>query len=352
MKFRIRFATQVTGVFIIFALVFTLSLIIFMGINQRWFARDYYYYSLFDDASGLSPGMAISFKGFTIGKVQTVALEENDKVRIDFSIYDSYIDKVFEHSGLILASSPIGLGGGLVFYQAKNETEPQAEGTLIPNLNSKEGRDLIISGKIKLPKGSDQISRIITTVESTIEDIEPILENVNVTLNEVNTLLAHVNGAMAGDSENPIGLLLMDLAKIVSDIERTSSGLDSDIAVVINNVDSILKDVNELTTTISDPQGLVPKLLGDTDPDNERLFNEIMTIVEGVNKAVKELMGFTEFINTTQPQITSILEEGREAITTGQDVLEGVSNNPLISGGITESVDQATTTESYRDEDF
>ncbi len=48
----------------------------------------------------------------------------------------------------------------------------------------------------------------------------------------------------------------------------------------------------------------------------------------------------------------SLLEEGRQTITTGQAVLQGIRNNPLIRGGIPEAREQPTTFRSVRDEEF
>ena len=71
-----------------------------------------------------------------------------------------------------------------------------------------------------------------------------------------------------------------------------------------------------------------------------------------INASLDEVEQFSGFINNTQPQILGLLDESRAAINTGQDVLEGLSNNPLIRGGITREVTQPSTFQSYRDAQF
>ena len=74
MKLRMRFADQIVGVFVLLALVGIAVMLVFIGINQRWFARNYHFTSSFKTADGISAGMPIMMKGFAIGKVVKVSV--------------------------------------------------------------------------------------------------------------------------------------------------------------------------------------------------------------------------------------------------------------------------------------
>ena len=50
MKFRIRFADQVVGAFLLLAVLGIAAILVLVGINQRWFAKDYVFRSRFDSA--------------------------------------------------------------------------------------------------------------------------------------------------------------------------------------------------------------------------------------------------------------------------------------------------------------
>ena len=118
MKFRIRYADQLVGVFLLLAVLAIAVILVFLGINQRWFAKDYQFRSRFDSASGLSVGMPIMLKGFEIGKIERIELNDDNQVDVLFSVQDTYYDKVLPNSVLELTSSPIGLGVTLNFYPA------------------------------------------------------------------------------------------------------------------------------------------------------------------------------------------------------------------------------------------
>jgi len=127
---------------------------------------------------------------------------------------------------------------------------------------------------------------------------------------------------------------------------------------VLEDLNGVVANIEELTGGMTDPTGLATKLL---DPkgsiatildDDNQLYDEIVQSVEDLNRIIVELGEFVAFMNATQPQISGILEKGRDTLDQGKDVLEAVKNNPLLRGGIPEKLEQPTTFQSFRDEDF
>ena len=351
MKFRIRFAQQVVGVFVLAAVLFLAIVIVAMGANQRWFARNYSYYSVFPTAEGLNTGMSIRYKGFPIGQVTDVSLIERDEVRVDFFIQDTYIDRVRPNSILQLVTSPIGIGGGLVFHQGKSEAEPLPEDSLIPSINSEEGRRIVTEELANVPPSGDDVTRIIAQVE-------PVLRNVNNLLVSVDRTLGHVNSALAGNQDEPLGLTLAQVNTLLAEVEETLIAAREQSIEILGSVAVIAGNFEATSEALRDPTGLVPRLL-DADGsittflnDNNALYNEVEAMLMSINASLDEVNELAVFVNSTQPQIAGILAESREAISTGQDVLEGLTNNPLIRRGITPETPQPSTFQSHRDAQF
>jgi len=352
MKFRIRFAQQVVGVFVLLAAVSIIGVIVSMGANQRWFAKDYVYYSVFDTGEGLALGMPISFKGFDIGRVRDIALLEDDRVRVDFSIQDTYYHKVVPNSLLQLVTSPIGLGGGLVFHQGRDtEADPLPEESFIPSVGSEEAKVIISQDLVNMPPSGDSITRIIAQVE-------PVLRNVNNLLVSVDRTLGHVNLALAGNTSEPLGVTLAQVNTLLAEVETTLVETRRESTAILASAAVIAGNFEETSEALADPTGLVPRLL-DADgsiatflDDNNALYNEIEQMLISINATLDEANEMAMFVNGTQPQLAGILEESRQAIRSGQDVLEGLSNNPFIRGGITQELTQPTTFQSYRDAQF
>jgi phospholipid/cholesterol/gamma-HCH transport system substrate-binding protein len=405
MKLRYRLANQVVGVFVILAMALTVALLVLMGANQRWFRQNYEYFARLDSAKDVSVGMSISFRGFTIGRVTDISLTDENEVNVDFTIQEEYIDKVTADSIIQIVSNPLG-GGEIIFHQGREVTPPLPEGTQIPIYDSKQGLRLREENRVIVLRDADQIGQILGTVERTLLSIEPTINEVNVIVASVAGLVDEMTGILSGqNTDGPITDILVSVDETVMALQRTVDRANTAVSEVVSlvnqtvgdvvtlanttmgdlttsatgfidststQVDSLLDNVGviagnveQTTAALADPTGLIPRLLDPSGSiatlldDDDELYNEILGIIGSVqasindlNSSLQQVAEFTSYLNTTQPQITSLLEEGRQTLTTSQDVLEGLRNNPLLRGGIPEAQEQPSTFQSVRDEEF
>lgn len=364
MKLRYRFANQVVGVFVILAVALTVALIVLMGSNQRWFKQNYFYHSQFTTASDLSAGMPITFRGFTIGKVTAITLQEDNNVDVEFYIQEEFIDKVNEDSLIQLVTSPLG-GGQIIFHQGRMPSEPPPEWAVIPTYDSKQGLRLREENRVIVLQSSDPIAQALAQVD-------PILTNVDLVLANLATLTDDLNAALRGEASGPVAGILTAAEGAVAELEQTVVRVNQLIDDTTEQINGLLSEVEGIagnleatTAALRDPTGLVPMLL---DPkgslatllnDDNVLFDQIVGIIDDLALSIESLQGsiadveqFTDYLNTTQPQITSILEEGRQTLDASQDVIESLKNNPLLRGGIPDAQEQPTTFQGIRDEEF
>ena len=108
MKFKIRYADQIVGLFSVAALVGLLFIIFSIGINQKWFHKKNYYFTILNTASGISTGMSLTYKGFSIGEIKDITLKGNF-VRVDYYILSEYAFYVKENS-LVEVITPMDRG--------------------------------------------------------------------------------------------------------------------------------------------------------------------------------------------------------------------------------------------------
>jgi phospholipid/cholesterol/gamma-HCH transport system substrate-binding protein len=217
MKFKIRFADQIVGIFVLAAIVAVALVLILIGVNQRWFARNYYFTSEFSSGSGLFAGMPISLKGFDIGKISSMRLNEQSEVDVRFYIEDTYYDRVKPDSVLELTSSPIGLGTTLKFHSGKNKLPPVAEGSHIPSLDTDEGQQLVADGKVEIPKDADVIGSVIAK-------LNPILDETRQTVADIRRIAETVNSGLNGGG-GPIGTMVTDLSRTPRRVNATVDDL-------------------------------------------------------------------------------------------------------------------------------
>jgi phospholipid/cholesterol/gamma-HCH transport system substrate-binding protein len=375
MKFKIRFADQIVGIFVLAAIVAVALVLILIGVNQRWFARNYYFTSEFASGSGLFVGMPVSLKGFDIGKISSMRLNEQSEVDVRFYIEDTYYDRVRPDSVLELTSSPIGLGTTLKFHSGKNRLPPVAEWSYIPSLDTDEGRQLVADGKVEIPKDADVIGSVIAKLNpildetrQTVADIRRIAETVNSGLNggggPIGTMVTDLShtprrvNATVDDLNGKINTVLDKVAVIADNVNAITTQTRGVIGDLSTNLDVISQNLKEMTGSLKNTQGLAKRLLdpqGSVDTflnDSNELFNQVDSALKNVNAITAQLKSFVDFINGTRPQVTSLLEKGSDTLTSAKDVLEAAKNNPLLRGGVPARPAQGAPMSSYRDENF
>lgn len=359
MKFRIKHAQQVVGFFLLVGALALVAVLVFMGANQRWFDRNYTFFSRFSSADGLTTGMPVKLKGFEVGKVSHVELTNFNRVRVEISIYGEYYSKVRPDSVLELAVSPLGLGGGSMnLLPGQNMLPPMEEQSFLPSSESTLGKALLAQGLVDKPQANDAIAGILAQVQ-------PLLAEVRSTAAGVTRLLNNVNTAVEGKSNNEIAGLLIDIQKTLTTVDKvlSTTGDNTNTLLVssrdlLNNLNSITGNIDTLTSQLKDPKGLVPKLL---DPqgslkslldDKNELYDQIRQILVQVNGTLGEVKGLTAYLNRSTPQISGLIEDSKITIQKTGDVMEGLTNNPLLKGGIPEKKPQTGTLLNRRDEVF
>lgn len=337
MKFRIRHADRIVGLFILVALALVAAMLIFIAINQRWFSHNANYVSKLKSATGLTVGTDITMRGFKLGKISDMSLSKDtdNLVEIKFYVYEKYIDKVTENSVLELSTSPIGLGTSLEFHSGKSRAHLK-EGSLVPSLGLPEGLALERAGLVDRPQGDSPITTALASV---------------------NELLLLINDTLKGRGSGPINDTLLSIKKGANSFPATMANVNlisddlknglANLPTVMNQIEAATANLQVLTEKIRDPDSLIPTLLGTKD-----LPQQIEQTMQQLHKAMDDVTKITSGIAGEVPKLSSLLMETRAAISSAQDVMEGLKNNPLLKDGITKKPSQQAVYESLRREDF
>ncbi|MDR2632224.1 MAG: MlaD family protein [Treponema sp.] len=336
MKFRIRFADQIVGVLII-AAFFSLTFVLFMlGRSQRWFAKDYHYKTYFDTATGISGNMPVQYKGFTIGNVKSYRLTEDDRVEVLFFIYEAYIDRVRTGSLVDISVSPLGLGSQFQFHPGLGE-ERLSEGEVVPDAHSPEGKQLIQQGLAAIPPQEDSISLLINRV--------------NVLLENVNRIVLIVGDALEGTDTTTLGRVFGELETTIAQVQGVSRTVNLDIGGVLAEIHRLLEElhpiianVDTLSHKVVEPDGLVSQVL-DTEAEDSVYANLISSL-----RSVSGILSNLDKTSALLPrEAAGLLREVRTTLTTLEDVLVALTNNPLLKKGIPGQVKTQSPGTSPRD---
>ena len=348
MKFRLRFAEQITGLFVLTALALIALVLVLMGINKRWYVDDPVFYSTFNTAKGMNRGMAIEFKGFQVGRVDDLELLDDNSVKVWFTIYKEYHSRVKEHTVIEFAPSPLaGVGGSnLLLHPGKYATAPRESGSYIPSLDFPEGKRIVREGLVETKSSA---ADIFAQVQQTLDTVN------NETLPEINALINNINAAASGTNSSPLAQTMGNIEEITEEVAALLKNINARSDVLLDDIEYL---ADSLSKELADPSALVKKLFAEDSSvsymldDNMAIYRKIDSILAGLDNSINQVSDITEYINSTTPQITGLIEEARATLGEGKDVLEGLKNNPLLRGGITEEKKQPTTFQGYRDEDF
>jgi len=322
MKFSIRFSDQIVGTLVIIALAMLIFVIFMLGTSQRWFKKDLEYKTYFTSAQGLSVNMAIKFKGFTIGNVKKISLAKDDMVEVIFVIHEEYTEKVTEGSLVEVQISPIGLGNNFVFHPGKG-TDLIPEYSEIYEINSVEGKKLIGRKLSARSETTDSIAAIMTQVQS-------LLENLNGAL-----------GVREGEGST-------EIAAIVTNIKDATAGINDLLNSLSGQITPILGNIETITTEAKSPSGTVMSLLD----GQGTLYTSLEDTIKAIAGTIESLEKAAQFIPHQLPQIGNLVGELNVTLSSVQDAVTAVLNNPLLKGGVPERKTSGPGGASPRDGEF
>ena len=341
MKFRFRHADKFVGLFSLVALAMLLVLILFTGINRKWFSRQYVYYSRFSSAEGLTVGMSLKLRGFEIGRIKTIDLNESNLVDVSIAVYEDYLVKIRPNSVIELVSSPIGVGGGLNFYPGLTVGEPVPEFSFIPSTQLEEGRALVRERKVDRPAGVDPINELLASAQPLIADLDA-------------TVIRHRRfGADSG--------VRFSAAK-----ETMPSHRRSTTSPMCRHPSSARRSTYERSPRrwrrcprssriprVSSPGFWIPAVPWRPFlDDDDELWNGIIGILVELEGSMANLNALTGSISGMSPQIGLALQELVVALKEAEKVMEGLKNNPLLKRGISPETPPSTPGADLREEDF
>jgi phospholipid/cholesterol/gamma-HCH transport system substrate-binding protein len=340
MKFTIRYADRLVGVLAAAAAAALVAVIVLLGSGQRWFAKDYYFTTYFDSAAGLGKNMAVQYKGFTIGRVKSFDLTEDDRVEVHFYIFDTYISRVRQGSLVDISISPVGLGNQFRFYAGLG-SEQIAEGSIIPSAASLEGQGFLGQGLAFIPKQDDSISMILSQVNSVLANID--------------TLTRDLGGAFEGTSDTSLGRTLGNIEEVTQGLsgipdmlQETVNGVMGNIDRIIESTQPILANLQLVSDDLSDPDGTIAQVLDSKGP----VYANLVSTLESISGAMDSLERTAAYVPAQLPQITVMLTEVQGVLNSVEDVLTAVLNNPLLKNGVGNRVENQPTGTSMRDIPF
>lgn len=228
-------------------------------------------YAVYDNVAGLVVSAPVTINGLNIGKVNTIEMLPDGKMKVELVITNEQIQIAKSSIAQIMDS---GLIGG-------------REIAILNNFSDKNfvesGDTLKTSDKLGLTAElANQIGPVKDKVEILLENANKLIENLNATLDastqqKLKSAIASLEVTMAEFSQTSksINGILADnktkLSTTLSNFEKTSGNLNSmtsslekaDLGATVKKLEATLTSVNGMMTNLEQGKGSMGKLLSD-----------------------------------------------------------------------------------------
>jgi len=262
------------GLFIVVGLALFVAALFYIGSKENLFTKTFKIYAVFSNVSGLTQGNSVQFAGINVGTVQSIEIIAVDKVRVNMDLVSDvqeFVKKDSEASinsdGLVgnkVISITAGNQGGLTVEDGDSihAVTPISIGDIVNNLNESTKEAQNISKDLaeimnKVNRGEGTLGKLINNSD--------IFDNLDSLMNSFSASTAHINNILFKAS-NTIDIVTVDILKLQG------------------SIDTITRNISDITIKMNSSQSLVGTLLTDT------IFaNNIKGVLSNANQTTANL---------------------------------------------------------------
>jgi len=282
------------GIFILLTIAGLVVIIGAIGVQQDIFTPKSTVYFTTESGTDLIEGMLVKYRGFKIGKVKKVTMNDLGKVEVELSINDHHMKWIRIDSKAKLLKEGF-IGDSIIDITPGSSEKPQVED---------EGVILF-----------ERAASLAEMGEAVWEEVKPVLE-------DVKKIIEYI--------ENPQG----DIKTTLGNVNKLSEGL----LTTRENVDTLLtgvhKDVDRITDKVTDlgdnVQSNVDKVVTNVDKTITDVNKDVQGILKNVDEATDNVKQTTADIKKASPKVPEIVDQGKAVMDDTQEIMDSVQDIWLL----------------------
>jgi phospholipid/cholesterol/gamma-HCH transport system substrate-binding protein len=285
---------------LIAALVAALGLGLLSAWRQGWFTPTAHVYVVLPAANGVQAGMPVKVKGFVIGEVDDLRLQDNLDVRVRMRLASAKL-------ALLGADAKVRFGRDGPIGTKYIDIAPGA----------RAGARLPAEATLPLDAGTE-IEDVMATVKAGVEKLTRTLEKLDPILDDTRTLTAEA-AAMRAEVRASLTATLKEIQGMSGELRQTGvraralvGNIDADRANVVGDVRKLLGQAQATTGDVGDTlrivQGelapslkLARELLGDARHMAAEARGDVPVIVRSGRAAAQDAADITQGLKQTWP---------------------------------------------------
>ena len=260
-------------------------------------------YAVYDNVAGLVVSAPVTINGLNIGKVNTIEMLPDGKMKVELIITNEQIQIAKSSIAQIMDS---GLIGGREIAILNNFSDK----------NYKESGDTLkTSDKLGLTAElANQIGPVKDKVEVLLENANKLISNLNATLDattqqklkyaiaslevtmaEFSQTSKSINGILA-ENKSKLNTTLTNFEKTSSNLNSMSSSLEkADLGATVKKLEATLTSVNGMMTNLEQGKGSMGKLLSD-----DAMYNNLTKTSKELELLLQDLrLNPTRYVNVS-----------------------------------------------------
>lgn len=250
----------------------------------------------FDQVYGLIPGNNVNVKGFKIGTVKNMELQESDSTLVTLNIEEGH--RIPKGSVAILKSGGV-LGGKHIEIQKSDSSE------MIPHGGEIDGvYELGIMDTF-----AEEGEKLSTDISASIQGVEELVTSLNETLDEENKQniallvqnLKNTTGSLdelIQERQDDLDAMILSAKNTLQNLDNISSDNEEKINTLITNLEATSAQLeklssglnetnltlNEVLTKINNGEGSLGKMVNDPS-----LYNNVDSLSVNLNQLIKNI---------------------------------------------------------------
>ena len=278
------------GIFIAVAVLSIVVAIVFIGLEREIFTAKAKIFFIADSGASLVPGQSVKFKGFRIGKIEDVSLNNNGKVEVRLSVLEEY----------------------LPFIKADSVATLRQEGVIGDYMISiSQGSE----GMANIYDGGGVFFERATSMEDIANELKGQAEEA---IKEIKKITAYVT-----DPDGDIKQTISNVREITDNIKQTQKNLDKMLLVIGNDLSSTLTNTTSTLETVQAdviPQAL--SLMNTSEGTISSLYNDVQGLMDKADKSMANVLTLTEEMKATAQRVPFAMEQGMELMEDTSEVLD------------------------------
>lgn len=308
------------GIFIAVALLCVLVVAVLVGVQNDFFTKKYNLHFTVDRGTGFTKGMSVKLSGFRIGRVTSIALNEQAMVDISIEIDRTYHTWIRNDSTVKLVKEGL-VGDNIVDVSVGSPEKPELKNSDAIMYIKTKGLDELadeIAEKVKpvLIEVRDIIGYINNPdgdLKKTVRNVELLTRNLEGTRQKADTLLSTATGNI-----NQVS------AKATTMIDTTTRKVDSiDLNPILTRVNSTLEHIDKKVPALLEKADVTMDNVNKISYETRLLSEKTFPKIPGIASQVEDVMFSTNrLINSLQN--TWLLRDNSTPVTR-QDLIRGDS---------------------------